>query len=143
MKKLILASIITVGLGSALVYANQAAMELEHANKTAASADGVSGDMSAMKAAGKCNADQSGKKKTIIKRVERKKTKAELEIEHANRLLSSEDGYTKGMGNMKAQGKCNTSPTGKTKIKEHNPSVDELEIEYTEIRTIAEYNDGF
>jgi len=109
MKKLILASIIAVGLGSVLVYANQAATELEHANKTAASADGVSGDMSAMKAAGKCNADQTGKKKTTKKHVEKKKTKAELEIEHANRLPGSDDGHTKGMGNMKEQGKCGSN----------------------------------
>jgi hypothetical protein len=93
MKKLILASILAVGLGSAFVYANQAALELEH----------------------------------------------------ANRLATGDDSVQQDMGNMKAQGKCNTDQTDKrkTKIKVHNPSVDELEIEYNEIRTIAEYDDGF
>lgn len=57
MKKLILASILAVGLGSGFVYANQAALELEHANKLATGDDSVAGDMSAMKAAGKCSAD--------------------------------------------------------------------------------------
>jgi len=33
---------------------------LEHANKTSTGVDGYAGDISAMKAAGKCNADQVG-----------------------------------------------------------------------------------
>ena len=109
MKKLVLASILALGLGSVALYANQAATELEHANKTAASADGVAGDMSAMKAAGKCNADQSGKAKTKVKRKAHKPSKSELELEHANRLSTGDDSHNKGMGNMKAQGKCGSN----------------------------------
>ncbi len=109
MKKLVLAGIIVLGLGSAAVYANQAATELEHANKTAAGADGVAGDMSKMKAAGKCNADQSGKAKTNVKRKAHKPSKSELELEHANRLSTGADSNNKGMGNMKAQGKCGSN----------------------------------
>ena len=109
MKKLVLAGILVLGLGSAAVYANQAATELEHANKTAAGADGVAGDMSKMKAAGKCNADQSGKAKTNVKRKAHKPSKSELELEHANRLSTGSDGHSKGMGKMKAQGKCGSN----------------------------------
>ena len=110
MKKLVLASILALGLGSGFVYAeNKAAQELEHQNKTANDgAENVGSDMSKMKAAGKCNADQSGKAKTKVKRKAHKPSKSELELEHANRLPTGVDGYTKGMGNMKAQGKCNT-----------------------------------
>lgn len=111
MKKLVLASILAFGLGSGFVYAqNKAAMELEHANKTAnEGAENVGGDMSKMKAAGKCNADQSGKVKTKTKAKAHKPSKSELELEHANRLPTGEDGYSKGMGNMKAQGKCGSN----------------------------------
>lgn len=59
MKKLILTSVIALGLGLGFAYAeNKAATELEHANKTANDAESVGGDMSKMKAAGKCNSDQ-------------------------------------------------------------------------------------
>lgn len=110
MKKLILASILVLGLGVGFAYAeNKAATELEHQNKTANDAESVGGDMSKMKAAGKCNADQSGKAKTKAKRKAHKPSKSELELEHANRLPTGTDGYTKGMGNMKAQGKCGSN----------------------------------
>lgn len=105
MKKLVLASILALGLGSVAIYANQAATELEHANKTAASADGVAGDMSAMKAAGKCGADQTAKTK-MKKHVEKAKTKSEIELEHANKLAAGDDGVAGDMGDMKAHGKC-------------------------------------
>lgn len=107
MKKLVLASLLALGLGSAMVYANQAATELEHQNKTASGVDSVAGDMSAMKAAGKCNADQSSKK-TVPKK-DRAKMKSELEIEHANKLQDGSDGVAGDMGNMKAQGKCGSN----------------------------------
>ena len=59
MKKLILTSVIALGLGLGFAYAeNKAAIELEHANKTATGSDSVDGDMKKMKAAGKCNAGQ-------------------------------------------------------------------------------------
>ncbi len=103
MKTLIIASLLA--FGSVAVYANQASVELEHANKIASSAEGVAGDMSAMKAAGKCNADQATKK-NVPKHAEKAKTKAELELEHANKTASSADGIAGDMGNMKAQGKC-------------------------------------
>ena len=109
MKKLVLASLLALGLGSAMVYANQAAVELEHANKTASSVEAVSDDMSAMKAAGKCGADQSAKKSVPKKHMQRAKTQTELELEHANKLKSEPDGTAGNMGNMKAQGKCGSN----------------------------------
>jgi len=53
-----------------------------------------------MKAAGKCNADQSGKIKPKVKRKAHKPSKSELELEHANRLPAGEDGYTKDTHNF-------------------------------------------
>jgi len=106
MKKVVLAAVVALGLGMGFAYADgeKAAQELEHANKTATGPDSFAGDMSKMKAAGKCNADQSGKMKAKAT----KPTKAELELEHANKL-QNEAGATAGnMKNMKAQGKCNT-----------------------------------
>ena len=103
MKKLVLATLLTLGLGYA--YANEVATELEHANKTAVGIDGIAGDMSAMKAAGKCGADQSAKK-NVKKRAAQPKTKSELELEHANKLQDGVDGVAGDMGNMKSQGKC-------------------------------------
>jgi hypothetical protein len=105
MKKIVLTTLLILGLGAIYVYAeNKAAVELEHANKTAESTESVSGDMSAMKAAGKCGSDQSTKKD--IPKKTRAKTKAELELEHANKLQDGDDGVAGDMGNMKAQGKC-------------------------------------
>ncbi len=109
MKKLVLTSLLALGLGSAIVYANQAAVELEHANKLQTEVDGVAGDMSAMKAAGKCAADQSTKIKEKVKRKVHTPTKAELELEHANKLQAESDGVAGDMGNMKAQGKCGSN----------------------------------
>lgn len=108
MKKLILASLLALGLVGGYAYANKAATELEHQNKTSTGVDGVVGDMSEMKAAGKCNADQSAKK-NVKKRVVKPKTKSELEIEHANKLQDGMDGVKGDMGNMKAQGKCGSN----------------------------------
>lgn len=109
MKKLILAGILTLGLGLGFAYAeNKAATELEHQSKLKTGDDSFAGDMSKMKAAGKCSADQSGKVKTKTKAKKHTPSKSELELEHANRLPTGVDGHTKGMGNMKAQGKCNT-----------------------------------
>ncbi len=110
MKKLVLASLLALGLSAGYAYAeNKAAVELEHANKTATGVDGVAGDMSKMKAAGKCNADQSGKMKKKMKRKAHKPNKAELELEHANKLSTGVDGVKGDMGNMKAQGKCGSN----------------------------------
>ena len=107
MKKLVLASLLALGLSAGYAYAeNKAAVELEHANKIATGDDSVAGDMSKMKAAGKCSADQSAKVKTKVKRKAHTPNKAELELEHANRLSTGTDGHSKDMGNMKAQGKC-------------------------------------
>ena len=105
MKKLILASILSLGF----VYANQAATELEHANKTSTGIDSVAGDMSAMKAAGKCNADQTGKIKVKHKKKVHTPSKSELALEHANKLPTGVDGVAGKMGNMKAQGKCGSN----------------------------------
>lgn len=110
MKKVVLAAVVTLGLGMGFAYAGgeKAAQELEHANKTATGVDGYAGDMSKMKAAGKCNADQSGKMKSKMKKPARKPTKVELELEHANKLATGDDSVQGDMKNMKAQGKCNT-----------------------------------
>lgn len=110
MKKVILATVVALGLGMGFVYADgsKAAQELEHANKTATGPDSFAGDMSKMKAAGKCNADQSGKMKSTMKKAAKKPTKAELELEHANKLQNEAGASAGDMKNMKAQGKCNT-----------------------------------
>ena len=111
MKKLVLASILALGLSAGYAYAeNKAAQELEHQIGTAnAGAENVGKDMSKMKAAGKCNADQSAKAKTKVKVKAHKPSKSELELEHANRLPTGTDSYNKSMGNMKAQGKCGSN----------------------------------
>ncbi len=106
MKKLILVSILTFGLGLGFAYAeNKAAVELEHANKLATGDDSVAGDMSAMKAAGKCSADQVGKKKVPTKKAAQKtKNKAEIELEHQSKLKTGDDSVAGDMGNMKRCG---------------------------------------
>jgi len=107
MKKLVLASLLALGLSAGYAYAeNKATVELEHANKLSTGDDSVAGNMSAMKAAGKCASDQSGKLKKKVKRKVHKPTKAELELEHANKLATGDDSVDGDMGNMKAQGKC-------------------------------------
>jgi len=103
MKKVILASILALGFA----YANNAATELEHANKTATGADSTAGDMSKMKAAGKCGADQSAMKKKMKKKAA-KPNAAALELEHANKTPSSNEDFGKDMSKMKAAGKCNS-----------------------------------
>ena len=109
MKKVVLAAVVALGLGMGFAHAeNKAAVELEHANKTASGMDSSDGDMSKMKAAGKCNAGQSGKMKSKSTKPARKPTKAELELEHANKLSTGADSSQGNMKNMKAQGKCNT-----------------------------------
>ena len=109
MKKVILSTVVIFGLGLGFAHAqNKAALELEHANKTASGIDSDDGDMSKMKAAGKCNAGQSGKMKSKMKYPVKKPNKAELELEHANKLSTGIDSEDGDMKNMKAQGKCNT-----------------------------------
>ena len=109
MKKVVVASILALGLGFGFAQAESKGLtELEHSNKTATGIDSVDADMSKMKAAGKCNADQSGKMKTKSTKPARKPTKAELELEHANKLSTGDDSVQGDMKNMKAQGKCNT-----------------------------------
>ena len=103
MKKVILASILALGFA----YANNAATELEHANKTATGPDSFAGDMSKMKAAGKCGADQSAMKKNMKKKAS-KPNSAALELEHANKTPSSNEDFGKDMSKMKAAGKCNS-----------------------------------
>jgi hypothetical protein len=102
MKKVILASILALGFA----YANNAATELEHANKTANGPDGVAGDMSKMKAAGKCGADQSTMKKSMKMKAS-KPNSAALELEHANKTANGPDSVAGNMKKMKAAGKCN------------------------------------
>lgn len=111
MKKLILAGILTMGLGLGFAYAeNKAATELEHQSKLKTGDDSFAGDMSAMKAAGKCSADQTGKVKAKkTKPTPKKKSKSELELEHASKLKTGDDSFAGDMGNMKAQGKCGSN----------------------------------
>ncbi len=103
MKKIILASILALGF----VYANNAATELEHANKTPSSDEAFTQDMSKMKAAGKCGADQSTMKKKMKKNAV-KPNSAALELEHANKTPTSNEDFGKDMSKMKAAGKCNS-----------------------------------
>ena len=103
MKKLILASLLTLGFA----YANSAVTELEHANKTPTSDEDFGKDMTKMKAAGKCNADQSGKMKKKMKVRAAKPNSAALELEHANKTPTSDEDFGKDMSKMKAAGKCN------------------------------------
>jgi len=60
MKKLVLATFLALGFGLGFSYAgdDNAAVELEYANKTATGSDSIDADMKKMKAAGKCNAGQ-------------------------------------------------------------------------------------
>ena len=104
MKKLILASILSMGF----VYANKADVELEHALKTAPSVESQAGDMSKMKAAGKCNADQSGKIKVKVNKPVKTPTKGEIELEHALKTATGDDSVDGDMKKMKAAGKCNS-----------------------------------
>ena len=106
MKKIILASVLAFGFA----YAADAQTELEHATKSAPSEEAVSGDMSAMKAAGKCGADQKAMDKTKMKakKAEMKKGKAEAELEHAIKTQTSEEAPKQDMSKMKAAGKCNS-----------------------------------
>ena len=106
MKKLILAGILTLGLGLGFAYAeNKAAIELEHQNKLQTGDDSFAGDMSAMKAAGKCSADQVGKKKVPKKKAAQKpKSKSEIELEHQLKLQTGDDSVGGDMGNMKRCG---------------------------------------
>jgi predicted HD phosphohydrolase len=106
MKKIILASVLAFGFA----YASEAATELEHANKPATSAESTSADMSKMKAAGKCGADQKGMDKSKMKAKPSKTTKgkAATELEHANKTASSVEGVEGKMKKMKAAGKCNS-----------------------------------
>ncbi len=104
MKKLLLVGLFTLGF----LYANEAQVELEHATKTASSAEGVTEDMSAMKAAGKCNADQDGKAKSKATKVETKNSSSATELEHAVKSPTSPEGTKKDMSAMKAAGKCNS-----------------------------------
>ncbi|CAA6815785.1 MAG: Unknown protein [uncultured Sulfurovum sp.] len=108
MKKLILASILAVGLGSVFVYANQAAQEREHHGRVNAGDDGYGQqDMGNMKVEGKCNTAQTDKRKTKAKK--HTPSKSELEREHQDRVNAGDDGYgQQDMGNMKVEGKCNT-----------------------------------
>ena len=105
MKKVILASVLAFGIA----YAADAQTELEHAVKSATSSESVSGDMSKMKAAGKCGADQKAmdKSKMKAKKGEVKKGEAETELEHANKSQTSDGSPKQDMSKMKAAGKCN------------------------------------
>ena len=106
MKKIILASVLAFGFA----YASEAATELEHANKTVTSSESVSADMSKMKAAGKCGADQKAmdKSKMKAKPAEAAKSKSETELEHVNKTASSAESVEGDMKKMKAAGKCNS-----------------------------------
>ena len=102
MKKIITTTLITA---SVLLYANEASTELEHAIKTAPSAESVSEDMSKMKAMGKCGGDQKMSKDAPI---ETTPSEADLELEHAVKTAPSDESVSEDMSKMKAMGKCGT-----------------------------------
>ena len=102
MKKLLVITLLTATT-SLLLYANEASTELEHAIKTAPSAESVSEDMSKMKAMGKCGGDQKMGKHAHTKTTP---SKADLELEHAVKTASSDEGVSEDMSKMKAMGKC-------------------------------------
>lgn len=99
MKKLILAGI----LAFSVVYANEASTELEHAIKSPSNIEDTGRDMSKMKAAGKCGANQ---KTTHTKRTPTKQNKASLELEHAMKTQNGVDSPREDMSKMRAAGKC-------------------------------------
>ena len=107
MKKLFLAGVLALSI----VYAGESQVELEHAIKTASSLEDFGGNMSQMKAAGKCGADQHVK---MDKKYPTKVSKTTIELEHALKSSSSEESPMVNMSQMKAAGKCGVSQSVKT-----------------------------
>ncbi|MDQ7044433.1 MAG: hypothetical protein Q9M32_00770 [Sulfurimonas sp.] len=99
MKKLILVGLLTMSVA----YAGDSRTELEHAIKTPSSVEDNGGDMSRMKAAGKCGANQ---KMTHQRKASSKHNKAGMELEHAMKTPSSVEDMGGDMSKMKAAGKC-------------------------------------
>ena len=102
MKNLILGTLLTVSF----IYANEASVELEHAIKTAPSEESISGDMSEMKATGKCGSDQKAQKHSHVKS---EPSKSDLELEHAIKTAPSDESPEENMSKMKAMGKCGSN----------------------------------
>jgi len=84
MKRILLTTIIT----ATLIYAGDAAIELEHAIKTAPSVESAVEDMSAMKAMGKCGGDQKSKQPIHHQSSDKNISSAELELEKQLQVLS-------------------------------------------------------
>jgi len=101
MKRILLTTMVT----ATLIYAGDAAMELEHAIKTAPSVESPTEDMSAMKAMGKCGADQKVSKASS-KKLDSNDSSVPIEYEHALKSSSSIEGVGEDMSKMKAMGKC-------------------------------------
>jgi len=107
MKKLLLAGVLALSV----VYAGESHIELEHAIKTPSSLEDQGGDMSKMRAAGKCGANQSTQ---AHKRYPTKASRATLELEHAVKSASSLESPKVSMSKMKAAGKCGAGQSVKT-----------------------------
>ncbi len=128
MKKIILASLLT----ATMIYAIDASIELEHAIKTAPSAESPKEDMSKMKAMGKCGADQKIKR-TKDTHSSSTPSKADLELEHAIKTAPSTESPKEDMSKMKAMGKCGADQKIKRTKDTHSsstPSKADLELEH-------------
>jgi len=79
-------------------------IEYEHELKSASSDEATSGNMSKMKAMGKCGADQKANKPTTGE--ETNGSTVPVDYEHALKSSSSEEGVAEDMSKMKAMGKC-------------------------------------
>ncbi|MGB5964958.1 MAG: hypothetical protein WBF77_00740 [Sulfurimonadaceae bacterium] len=99
-------TILVLGLSITAYAENEAQVELEHAIKTPSSLETPKEDMSKMKAAGKCGADQSTSKTKFEKS---KQSNADLELEHQIKTPSSLEAPKEDMSKMKAAGKCGSN----------------------------------
>ena len=107
MKRTILISLVAIGILYATEHNNN--VEYEHALKSASSVEGVSEDMSKMKAMGKCGADQKRYTPPSTTKEDKNTSLLPVEYEHALKSASSDEGVEEDMSKMKAMGKCGGS----------------------------------
>jgi len=102
MKKLLLASLLALGLSAGYTYAeNKATLELEHANKLATGDDSVDADMGDMKAQGKCSGSEKKLKNSASK------CGASHKEKNAGKCAGDKSNPKKAQKTMKCgQGKC-------------------------------------
>jgi hypothetical protein len=112
--------------------ATQTALEYEHNLKTTTSVEDIPIDMSKMKAAGKCGADQKAYKSTMTN-TDKKASETTLEYEHQLKTAKSEEELPVDMSKMKAAGKCGADQKAykpKEVKKDENRSETLLEYEH-------------